>query len=235
MAFSIALAPPIGKRKVAPALSRREGRQGRNEVLRLHRERHQALDERGDVARVLRRPQVRVVDDAAVLVLAHLIAVDGPLDGAAPIHLIAEGLRGDAAQGQRAVHDEGGAVFAALPAEAHLHHPRVGEVALLFQRIGVERLVVQVQRGQPSPDVGGFLEVLVAFHQRKTRQGLLQVRRERLPIPRLMEEAVDVVENLLLRHRPAIPPPRLPQHPVAHPIMPHQRPFPEESNNMYSL
>ena len=103
-----------------------------DEVEGLDGEGDEALDEVGDVAGVIRGPEVGVVDDAALVVLALLITVDGPVDGAAAIHLVAIGHFGDVAQGQRAVHDEGGAVFAALPAELHLLHPRVGEVALLL-------------------------------------------------------------------------------------------------------
>lgn len=145
------------------------------------------------------RPVVGVVGDAAGLVGFDLVALHDPFDGGTAVHHVVVGGKGDVRQA-----DVGVVLNRALVApgdEAHLAH---GEVPALrarhgHVRAGRPRFIVQVQGRQGAARVAECPEVVGPVHQRQARQHFFEVGREGFPVVRGMEQAIDVVEDVLLR------------------------------------
>ncbi len=74
------------------------GRQGGDDLDRLHTDTDDLADEADDVLGF-----VGVRADAGALISLHAVLIDDPLDGAAVAEAVLEDLRGDARQGERVV------------------------------------------------------------------------------------------------------------------------------------
>lgn len=160
---------------------------------------------------MLTAPVVGVVDDAGGLVGFHLVAVDEPFEAGAGAEPILVHGSGNVTQREVAVVDDGLPSGLVLPPHLgdaiQLPLVDIERMRGLVERVGIDRLVVDVQIGKCAADIDERLEVSRRGGQRDARQHPLEIGGEHLPVLLGVQHPVDVVEDVILAHlRPELLP-----------------------------
>ena len=148
---------------------------------------------------MLLAPEVGVVDDAAVFVLGDGVALHDPLDGGLAVHDVVVGFQRDVADCGGVIEDDG--VLGRLAVhlgEAHFVGDAEGGTTPLLHLGGVRHgsLIAQVKlRELPA----GLAECPEALDVGDAGEFLFEVILKAGAVLRAMEQAVDVVEDVLAR------------------------------------
>ena len=178
-------------------------RQSVDDVDGLHADADDLLDEVDDVARIV-RILVRIVDDAALLVLGDLIPIDKPADGSLAVHHIFVGawrnvldnqVFGDLEHGQVGNLLAGFRILDLTRIRQFNGTPRIDGIADFGHLPRFDLLVTNMQFRQLA---AGLLERLEVARERNARQLLLKIVRESRTILFAVQDAVHVVEDILL-------------------------------------
>jgi len=138
---------------------------------------------------------VRVVEDAAVLVLDDSVAVHDPFDRRFAVDdVFVRDLR-NVADGNVRIDDD--RVFQLFVQEEHFLDTEIiaPDVHENFRKFGL-RLVIEMKLGKLTAGAGVRPE-FTPSDKRETRKHLFQVRRELRPVIRVVKVSVDKVENVL--------------------------------------
>lgn len=143
-------------------------------------------------------PVVGVVYDSAGAVCPHLIAVHDPLYGRSAVHHVVISVQGDVRKSDALVVLN--CRLVTLVQEAHLLHPEVARLSTLHKHARTRQLllVVEMQMCQSTSCLAEGLEGFGLVHQRQPWQGFLEVVGKGLAVLGRVQQAVDVVEDVLL-------------------------------------
>ncbi len=154
---------------------------------------HHLTHEADDVLRIVLAIGVGL--DAAAFVFGDAVLIHDPFERGAVAEPVLEGRRRNAGQRERRVDGERGLVFI----EPHLVFDavaeRVGRILGPLERPRFERFVLDVEAGQFAPGGGEGGEI---GSEGDARQLAFQVVRELLPVGRMVQDGVDVVEDVPL-------------------------------------
>lgn len=158
---------------------------------------------------MLPAPVVGVVGDETRRVLLHRIALHHPLDRRLAVHHVVVGLQRNVLNRDARIVMDYALVgrLAVQLAEAHLIIYEVADlVAAVRQRrvygaasgVGLHTLVSEVEFGQAAAGTAEGPEVVGRLDQRQSGQRLLEVGGEGRAVVRGVEDAVDIIEDVLL-------------------------------------
>ena len=159
-------------------------------------------------------PVVGVVDDAAGFVLGDLVAFHDPFEGGFAVDDVVVGIERDAIEGEVGVVVDAGLV--SLEAGGLLGGRRLGEGHLgdveflpgveaefgrnLGERVWIDGFVVEMPVGKVAASLREFLVIGRFLGERDAWEHLLEVRGEAAAVFRGMQDAIDVVEDVVLAH-----------------------------------
>ena len=156
---------------------------------------------------MLPAPVVGVVGDETRRVLLHRIALHHPLDRRLAVHHVVVGLQRNVLNRDARIVMDYALVgrLAVQLAEAHLIHAvvdgviiRSGRVHRVASGVGLHVLVSEVEFGQAAAGTAEGPEVVGRLDQRQSGQRLLEVGGEGRAVVRGVEDAVDIIEDVLL-------------------------------------
>ena len=159
-------------------------------------------------------PVVGVVLDAAGFVDGDLVALNDPFDGRLAVDDVIVGFQRDAIEGEVGVVVDAGLVrleAGVFLGGRGLSEGHFGDVELLpwveaefrgdfGERIWFDGFVVEMPLGEGAASLGEFPVVRRLLSQRNAREHLLEIRGEAAAVFRGMQDAIDVVEDVILAH-----------------------------------
>lgn len=162
---------------------------------------------------MLSAPVVGVVGDETRRVGLHRIALHHPLDRRLAVHHIVVGLQRNAFDRDARI-----VMYYALVgrlavelAEAHLLYTvvdgvifRSGRVYRVASGVGLHMLVSEVEFGQATAGTAEGPEVVGRLDQRQSGQRLLEVGGEGRAVVRGVEDAIDIIEDVLLGYAASV-------------------------------
>ncbi len=194
-----------------------EFRERADDLHRFERDGDDAQQQVVDVFRVvvLAAPVVRIVLNPARRVRLHRIALHHPLDCRLAVHHVVVGLQRNVLNRDARIVMDYALVgrLAVQLAEAHLIIYEVADlVAAVRQRrvygaasgVGLHTLVSEVEFGQAAAGTAEGPEVVGRLDQRQSGQRLLEVGGEGRAVVRGVEDAVDIIEDVLLGYAASV-------------------------------